>query len=218
MSRNDHGLLMRLALHQEQRRAHGRNVARSVVAIAAVAAATLGTGVAYAFWTTTSTGSGTSTALTLTVTANGAPATTATNVLFPGNIAAAAGTTGGDLVVNVTYTKGPSLKVTSVVQAGPVTVDAAHVAACSSDAGTAPNITALGGSGVYVGTAAPTGFTGTTSYTAYPVPTANQPPVTPNASAQNVTVPFALSMGTGSANGCQGASFTVPVTLTLASS
>lgn len=190
---------------------------RRVAVLAAGSLLVMGGGVAYAFWTTTSSGSGSAAALTLTVTANAAPSTTITNQLYPGNLATVAGSTGGDLVVNVTYTKGPSLKAISVVQAGPVTVDATHAAAgCTSDSGTSPNITAIGASGVYVGTSKPT--TGSPpTYTTYSIPAASQPTMTPNASAQNVTLPFVLSMDTTSNTNCQGATFTVPVTVNFSS-
>lgn len=190
---------------------------RRALVIGVGSALVMGGGVAYAFWTTTASGSGSSAAITLTVTANAAPSTTITNQLYPGNLATVGGSTGGDLVVNVTYLKGPALKALSVVQAGPVSVDATHAGAgCTSDTGTAPNITAIGASGVYVGTSKPTAGSPPT-YTSYSIPVASQPTLTAAAGAQNVPLPFVLSMDTTSNTNCQGATFTVPVTVSFSS-
>jgi len=190
---------------------------RRALVIGAGSVLVMGGGVAYAFWTTTASGSASSTGLTLTVTANAAPSATIANQLYPGNVATAAGSTGGDLVVSVTYQKGPALKAISVVQAGPVSVDTAHATAgCTSDSGTAPNITAIGASGVYVGTSKPA-VGSPPSYTSYAIPVASQPTLSAASGAQNLTLPMVLSMDTTSNTNCQGATFTVPVAVNFSS-
>lgn len=163
---------------------HARNALASVLAGAALGA----TGVALAAWTSPGTGSATAQAataqpLTVDVSATTAP----TNTLFPG----ATGTTAGDLVVRVTNPNPYPVVVTSVTQdtaAGKFVTSSAG-AACTDAPGTAnpTGVTLAASSGL--SSAVPAGTTST------------------------LTLSRVVSMATTSANGCQGAQLTIPVTV-----
>lgn len=177
-------------------------------------------GIAWATWTNTASGSSAAGGGTLTLTINSA-GSSFTNKLFPG---AAAGTTtgateGGDLVLNVTNPQSFPVKITAVTQNGPVTQSGGSGSpACTSDTqGTANssggfNISAFGNSGVWISTAQPSGTSPTvfTSQTVSPNVT-----VPANASNTSITLPNVVSMASTSANGCQGATFTMPVILNI---
>ena len=146
-------------------------------------------GVADAFWTSTGSGTGsgaTGTALQVTLVA----ATTGTSLskLIPGGTA--------DLRVQLNNPNSFSVSIVGISQNGPVTVVGGS--GCTSDSGTWPSLT-LGNSGVSVPTQ--TGLSVTVA----------SGPIT------NVLVHVAngASMNASSASGCQGATFQIPVTVTV---
>jgi hypothetical protein len=187
---------------------------KRTTAMAGITAALLGTGVAYATWTNSASGSAASGAGTLTLTVVSA-GSSFNNKLFPGAVAGTAtgATSGGDLVLNVTNPQGFAVKITGVTQNGPVTVTGGSGSpACTSDtAGTGTNIASFGISGVWISSTKPS--VSPTTYTQQAV----SPNVTVAGNASNVpvTLPNVVSMDTTSANGCQGATFTMPVTLAI---
>jgi hypothetical protein len=141
--------------------------------------------------------------------------------LFPGAVAgqASGATEGGDLVLNVTNPQSFAVKITGVTQNGPVTVTGGSGSpACTGDTqGTANssggfNISSFGNSGVWVSATQPSGTTPTTYTTFAPVSAVS---VAAGATNVSVTIPNAVSMASTSANGCQGATFTMPVILTI---
>lgn len=201
---------------QEQSARRPRRPGRYILAGGAATAVLAAGGVAWATWTNTANGSSAAGGGTLSLTINSA-GSTFTNKLFPG---AAAGTTsgateGGDLVLNVTNPQSFPVKITSVTQNGPVSVDSAHITAgCTSDTqGTADStggfyVATAGNNGVWISTTQPT----SSSYTAFPVTGVT---VAANASNVSITIPNAVSMSNGSVNACQGATFTMPVSLAI---
>jgi hypothetical protein len=174
-----------------------------------------GGGIAWASWTNTASGNSAAGAGTLTLTVNSA-GSTFTNKLFPGSAAgtASGATEGGDLVLNVTNPQNFAVKITAVTQNGPVTQSGGSGSpACSSDtAGTGNNISTLGDSGVWISGTAPI-VGNPTTYTTLTLGTAVS--VAANASNASVTLLNVVSMASSSANGCQGATFTMPVTLQI---
>ena len=171
-------------------------------------------GIAWATWTNTATGTAGAGAGTLTVTA--VAGSSPTNKLWPGVTAGttSGATAGGDLVLSVTNSQSIPIKITSVAQNGPITqTGGSGTPACTSDTGTGTNISVQGNSGVYVSASLPTGIGGTTAYTTYSGFTAITVPA--NTTNQAVTIPNAVTMASTSANGCQGATFSIPVTLGL---
>jgi hypothetical protein len=172
-------------------------------------------GIAWAAWTNTASGSSAAGGGTLSLTVNSA-GSSFTNKLFPGAAAGSASgaTEGGDLVLNVTNPQNFPVKITAVIQNGPVTQSGGSGSpACTSDtAGTGSNIALFGNSGVWISTTQPSG-TNPTTYTSVTLGTAVTVPA--NASNTAVTLPNVVSMASSSANGCQGATFTMPVTLTI---
>lgn len=191
-----------------------RRFKRSLAATTTIVAVVGAGGVAWATWTNTASGSAAAGGGTLSLTVVSA-GSTFTNKLFPGSLAgqASGATEGGDLVLNVTNPQSFPVKITGVTQAGPVTVSGGSGSpACTSDTGTAPNISTLGNSGVYISGTAPVVGSPTT-YTSYTLSS----PVSVSANATNaaVTLPNVVTMTSSSANGCQGATFTMPVTLQI---
>lgn len=177
----------------------------------AVAVMTAG-GLAWATWTNTATGTtaaggGT---LSLTVVSVGS---TVTNKLFPGSAAGGSGATqGGDLVLNVTNPQNFPVNITSVIQNGPVTVDTTHnTAGCTSDTAGTPttNLASFGTNGVWISNTKPSG----TSPTTYTAVSGLSVQVAANATNVPVTIPNVVAMNSSSNNACQGATFTMPVTL-----
>jgi hypothetical protein len=148
-----------------------------------------GAGSAYAYFT--SAGSGTSAAsvgTTQQVTLVAATSGSALSTLIPGGTA--------DLRVQLNNPNSFSVTIVGISQNGPVTVVGGT--GCTSDSGTWPSLT-LGNSGVSVPTQ--TGLSITVA----------AGPIT------NVVVHVAngASMNTSSASGCQGATFQIPVTITV---
>lgn len=187
-----------------------RNLAAATTVFAIVGAS----GVAWATWTNTASGSAAAGGGTLSLTVVSA-GSSFTNKLFPGSVAgqASGATEGGDLVLNVTNPQNFAVKITGVTQAGPVTVSGGSGSpACTGDTGTAPNISALGNSGVYIGGTAPVPGASTT-YTS--ITLSSPVSVAANVTNSAVTLPNVISMSSSSANGCQGATFTMPVTLQI---
>ena len=141
----------------------------------------------FAYFSATGTGTGQASVGTLTVTLVATTGTPST-LLLPGGT--------GDLVFSVTATH--SGTITAVTQDGPVTVDATHASAgCTSDTGTWPSLT-LGTSGVSV-----------------PTQTLSIAVTAPG--PQEVHVPGGVAMAATSASACQGATFSIPVTITVQS-
>ena len=193
-----------------------RRITRNLTVGASVVAVLGASGIAWATWTSSATGTAGAGAgsLTLTATAGSNP----TNRLWPGSTAGvtSGSTQGGDLVLTVTNSQPIPIKITSVTQNGAITQSGGTgpSPACTSDtAGTGTNISSLGNSGVYVSNTAPGGVGGTTTYTTYSSFTAIT--VAASTSNQAVTIPNAVTMTSGSANGCQGATFSIPVVLGL---
>ena len=159
------------------------------VAVAGALSLGAGTGSAYAYFTSSGSGAGSATSgTTQQVTLIAATSGTALSNLIPGGTA--------DLRVELNNPNGFSVTVTGIAQNGPVTEVGGT--GCTSDSGTWPSIT-LGNSGVSVPTQ--TGLSITVA----------SGPIT------NVVihVPTGASMNTSSASGCQGATFQIPVTLTV---
>lgn len=146
----------------------------------------LGTGTAFAFFTSHGTGTGSG--------KTGSPTSvhviqatgTVSSELIPGGYA--------DLIVALNNPNSSSLTLTSIAQSGPVTV--VGNASCTSDSGSEPDLTP-GNSGV----SAPT-----LSGLSVPV-----------SSGSDVVLHIAggAYMSTSSASACQGASFQIPVTVTV---
>ena len=192
----------------------GKAMVRYAVAVGSALAIITAGGIAWATWTNTATGTAGAGAGTLTLTASAG--SNPTNKLWPGVTAGvtSGATAGGDLVLSVTNNQSLPIKITSVTQNGAITQSGGSgTPACTSDTGTSTNISALGNSGVYVSATAPAGVGGTTTYTTYSGFTA----VTVSANTSNVavTIPNAVTMTSSSANGCQGATFSIPVVLGL---
>jgi hypothetical protein len=197
-----------------------KNYLRYVLAGGSAVVVLAAGGIAWATWTNTASGSSAAGGGTLTLTINSA-GSTFTNKLFPGSLAgqASGATEGGDLVLNVTNPQNFAVKITAVTQNGPVTQSGGSGSpACTSDTqGTANasggfNISTFGNSGVWISATQPSG-TSPTTYTTFTLGSAVT--VAANATNTSITLPNAVSMATGSANGCQGASFTMPVILSI---
>ena len=160
-----------------------------VFGAAAALAIGLGAGSAYAYFT--SAGSGSSSAsvgTTQQVTLVAVTSGSALSTLVPGGTA--------DLRVQLNNPNSFSVTIVGISQNGPVTVVGGS--GCTSDSGTWPSLT-LGNSGVSV----PTRIDLSVTVTAGPI--------------TNVVVHVAngASMNTSSASGCQGATFQIPVTVTV---
>lgn len=207
--------------HRKTKRTDTKSAARRGKALVRYAAATgsafaviTAGGVAWATWTNSATGTAGAGAgtLSLSAVAGSGP----TNKLWPGVTAGvmSGSMAGGDLVLSVTNSQSVPIKIISVTQNGPVTqTGGSGSPACTSDTGTGTNISGLGNSGVYISPTAPAGIGGTTTYTTY----SGFTPITVNANTSSVavTIPNAVTMTSASANGCQGATFSVPVVLGL---
>ena len=175
------------------------------IALVSALALLLGFGIAWAVWTTTGTGSASSKAGTLVVTVSGTAPSTGGNSVHPFSVpGGSAGTLGGDLNVTITNNNGYTLYVDSIQQAGLITSSGS----CPSDTGTFPG-SVTQGSYAYVGGAPPT-------YANYTLPS---PIAVPSSgSPQTITITNVVGMTNSSPTGCQGATLTVPVTLTLGTS
>jgi hypothetical protein len=170
-----------------------RYAVRAVV-VGGVAVAVVGAGIAYAAWSQSASGSGAAKSATVAFTVQTTSTTSGsaiTNLLRPGSVAGTASgdTVGGDLKITLNNTSGFPVHVTQVVAIGAVTSDKAGCTAATS--------------GVQVGAA------GT-----YTVPVATLT-VAGDSANHDVVIPNALSMTTGSDTTCQGATFTIPVTVTV---
>jgi hypothetical protein len=160
------------------------------VLVGAVMSAAMGLagGSAWAFITGGSgSGSGTTSVGTIQQVTVVAASGSPTSTLFPGGSA--------DLRLTIDNPNSYSLEIVGVAQNGPVTVVGGS--GCTSDTGTWPGITA-GNSGVSVPTA--TGISGVTFGPGNGV---------------NADIPGGAAMAISSASGCQGASFEVPVKITV---
>ena len=162
-----------------------------VVGAAAALAIGMGAGAGSAYAYFTSAGSGTGSASIGTaqqVTLVAATSGSALSTLIPGGTA--------DLRMQLNNPNSFSVTIVGISQNGPVTVVGGS--GCTSDSGTWPSLT-LGNSGVSVPTQTGLSITVTAA------------PIT------NVVVHLAngASMNTDSASGCQGATFQIPVTLTV---
>jgi hypothetical protein len=182
----------RLKSHTAKRRGRVHKRVRRTVAVAtAVGGGFVGINAAAAYMTSHGSGTGSGTGHTGTLQAVTIAATgTITSQLFPGGTA--------DLHLHITNPNSDPVKVTAVTQNGPVTNDKTG-AGCTNDAGTWPSIT-LGNSGVSV--------------------SASQPPApititAVNGASQSVDLAAGASMTAASNNGCQGATFTIPVSVTV---
>jgi hypothetical protein len=117
--------------------------------------------------------------------------------LLPGSTPGNGTTPGGTLSLNITNPNGFTVTITSVTQAGIVTVDGPHVTlGCTSDSGTWPGSVVLGNSGVSI-------------------PLKSGLNVAVLSGTHTVTIADSVKMLTTSNNNCQGATFTVPVTITV---
>jgi hypothetical protein len=183
---------------------------RRVLALVATAGLVTALGTAYAAWTSSANGSAAAKAGTITFTLQATSASSGiTNTLRPGSVAGTAtgDATGGDLKVTLNNTSGFTVHVTSVVLNGLVTNDKTG-AGCTNDTGTFPGSVVAGNHGVTVGTAGTFTPSGAVSATLT---------VPGTGVSTDVTIPNALNMATSSNTNCQGAIFTVPVTVTVSS-
>ena len=179
----------RLEHHTAQRRGRvHRRVRRGVAVATAVGGSFVGITAAQAMWSAHGSGSASAKATSLQ-NLTFANATASGTALLPGGPS-------GDLTIKVTNPNHFALKITHITQNGPVTNDKTG-AGCTNDTGTPGNVTP-GNSKVSVADHAVTGVT-----------------VAANASAASVAVPGVVSMAADSNNSCQGATFTVPVTITV---
>ena len=165
-----------------------------VVAAATTLAVGVFAGTAYAYFSATGSGTGSASVGRLQG-VHVEPATaTVTSPLFPGAT--------GTLVLSLTNPNAISVSVVGVAQDGPVTVTTTSGggAGCTSDTGTWPSITP-GTSGVSVTAGVQSGL---------------DLPLAANA-VTTVTVGGGATMSTSSNTTCQGASFHIPVTVTVRS-
>lgn len=167
-----------------------RSVSRHRRALAiGIAASTLvlglGAGTAYAFF---SAGSGSGSAIS----GNLRPVSVVSAIASPSTRLVPGAT--ADLALTLDNQNGFPVTITGIAQDGPVTVVGGT--GCTSDSGTWPDGVTLGNSGVSV--LAQTGLD-----------------LVLASGTHDVEVPGAASMGTDSNSGCQGASFQIPVTVTV---
>jgi hypothetical protein len=142
-------------------------------------------GTAYAYFTSAGNGNGAAASGTApSVTVIAASGFVASG-LIPGHTA--------DLLIEVNNPNTNSVTITSIAQDGPVTVSGGDN--CTSDTGSEPAIS-LGNSGVSIPTQTDLSI------------------VAPSGNAVLVHVPAGAAMSSASANGCQGASFQIPVSVT----
>ena len=160
-----------------------------VAAMVALVAAGLGAGGAYAYFTSSGSGSGAVSVGTVSAVTVLAATGTPTSDLYPGD-------TGADLTLTLTNPNSYSLTIVGIAQDGLVTVVGGS--GCTSDTGTWPSPVTLGNSGVTV-----------------PTQTGLNVPVPLGPGNVIVHVPGGASMTTSSNGGCQGASFQIPVTITV---
>jgi hypothetical protein len=185
---------------------------RRLLALFAAAGLVTALGAAYAAWTSSATGSAAAKAGTITFTLQATSASSGiTNTLRPGSVAGTAtgDATGGDLKVTLNNTSGFTVHVTSVAVNGLILSDKNGVG-CTSDQGafTFPNAFTPGTHGVTVGTGGT--FTPSVGVSA----TLTVPGTGVNT---DVVIPNALNMTAASNTNCQGAVFTIPVTVTVSS-
>ncbi len=145
----------------------------------------LAAGAAYGYFTSVGSGNGAATSGSApSVTVIAASGFVASG-LIPGHTA--------DLLLELNNPNATSVTITSIAQDGPVTVSGGSD--CTSDTGSEPALS-LGNSGVSI----PTQY--------------GLSIVVPSGNAVVVHVPAGASMSPASANGCQGASFQIPVSVT----
>lgn len=187
----------------------------TVIATGTAGAMVLVGGVAYAVWSATGTGSSTSQAGTIQFSVSGtAPTFGAGNTVHPGSVAGGTGDgLGGDLFVTINNTSGFSLKATQVAQSGLVSVTPLSGSTCATDTGTFPNQSS--NSAAFVGTQAPAAYGATTTGPLATYTLAS--PVTIPAGSSTIKLTNVVGMGTASLTGCQGATLTIPVTVTATS-
>ena len=188
------------------------------VAVATGSAVVLAGGVAYAFWSSTGSGAGAAKAGTITFTVNATgPAFGTGATAHPGSILNGTGDTlGGDLFVSIKNTSGFTLKATQIAQTGLASVVTAPNGACTSDAGTLASPTTSDLT-AFIGNKAPSPLYGAAASgalgTTFTIPAATTIPTGTN-TIQLVNV---AGMGSNSITTCQGATFTIPVTITATS-
>ena len=147
----------------------------------------VGAGAAYAFFFSNGAGSGSAIGATLRPVSVLSANASPSTALLPGGTA--------DLVLTLDNQNGFLVTITGISQDGPVTV--AGGSGCTSDSGTWPSIT-LGNSGVSVPASVATGLSTTLP-----------------SGTNNLDIPSSVTMSTNSYTGCQGASFQIPVTVTV---
>lgn len=186
----------------------------AVVSIGTASAVVLAGGVAYAAWSATGSGTGAAKAGSITFTVNGTAPTfgSAGTTVHPGSVAGGTGdSAGGSLFVSINNTSGFTLKATQIQQTGGVVVTASGT--CASDTGSLPTLSS--NSAAFVGTQAPASYGAATTgnIAAYQLPSA----VTIPTGTSTIELTNVVGMGTASLTGCQGASLSIPVTITATS-
>ena len=208
MNDNDKTLLMRAAEWQLRRRGGGKRWTLGATVIAGSSIAVMSTGVAFAAWTSSVAGTGAAKAGSISFAVDATSSPSPTNTLHPGSTAGTAtgDATGGDLLVTLKNTSGFTVHVTSIQQNGPISVSGA--VGCTSDTGT-------------VGTPASPGSVTTAGNSGVSLPTWTAPnsnsTVAPDSNDHLITASNALTMATTSNTACQGATFSVPVIVTVSS-
>ncbi len=186
-----------------------RNHRRVAVAATGTAiAVVMGTGLAYAAWSHTATGTATAKAGSITFTVPATTTTTGvTNTLRPGSAAGTASgdAVGGDLKVTLNNTSGFAVHIVSVSLAGLITSDK-NGAGCTDDTGTFPGSVTAGNHGVSVGTSG--------TFTLSPA-AATAAAVSSSPGDQSLVIANVLNMASTSNTNCQGATFSIPVTVTV---
>ena len=165
-----------------------------VAVVGGVAVAVAGVGIAYAAWSQSANGSGAAKSGTVAFTVETTSTTSGTaitNLLRPGSVAGTASgdTVGGDLKITLKNTSGFPVHVTQVAANGAITSDKAGCTSATSGV-------TVGAAGTYV----------------VPVSTLT---VAGDSANHDIIVPNALAMAASSDTTCQGATFTIPVTVTV---
>ena len=175
----------------ERRARQQRRVRRTATSVVVATFVVFGMTAAYGFWSIGGSGAASSSATTFQH-LSGTVTGTVTTLLLPGGTA--------DLHMQVTNPNPFQVKITAITQDGPVAVDSTHATAgCSSDTGTWPTLT-LGTSGVSVSSGQP------------PAPVTI---TATNNTAQSVDLATGASMAAASVSACQGATFSIPVAVTV---
>lgn len=201
--------LLRLAEWRENRLQERGPWPRRFVALGGAVILTAGTGVAFAAWTSSGAGTAGAKAGSISFAIDGTSSPNPTNTLHPGSTAGTAtgDAKGGDLLVTVKNTSGFMLHVSKVQQNGPITVSGGG-GGCTNDAGS-------------VGTPTTPGSVTTAGTSGVSLPTWTAPDSTTTVAGDStdhlVTIPNALTMATSSDTSCQGATFSIPVIVTLSS-